>query len=97
MINTGIRNSNKDWNLILLSGKNYKDNFLRKVQIFQKFDNDIFFPIDLKNMNFFETKFEWLFLNKNYFIKFNEDCSFEESKLIWSYENQNVNFKGLIP
>lgn len=96
LINEGIKNSNKDWNLIISEGIWIKPNVDKKYSSFIESEMDILFPISYESdisgkifnlkTNFVDCSFNGLLINK---ICFNKVGSFEsgdliESKLEWN-------------
>lgn len=101
LINTGIKNGNDEWNLIIFAGNWIKSKVDYKYFKFINSDNDVLFPIVNGKYNFLDGSLNGLMINKKFFNKINKLSEKEDldiCKLNWAMsviENKGV-FKAIL-
>lgn len=89
MINTGMTETNKEWNIIFIAGTYVRKNITRKYSMFIESKSDVIFPNDFKKSNFVDGTINGLCIHKEFFTKvgnFNEVCEkLEHSKAEWGF------------
>lgn len=110
LINAGVINSTKDWNLLVNEGIWLKPNVDKKYSSFIENELDILFPISYEldingkilNLrdNFIDCSFNGLLINKNCFKKVGlfESGEVKESKLAWNLKaiQEKCTFKSIL-
>tara|TARA_Y100000034_G_scaffold132113_1_gene194335 strand:+ start:5084 stop:5617 length:534 start_codon:yes stop_codon:yes gene_type:complete len=86
LINTGLRNGNKEWNLLTVAGAWFKGCEVKKMSVFVENEYDIVYPCVDKMRNFYEATINGLMIHRKAFKKVGPFCDenpLEICRLMW--------------
>ena len=101
LINCGFKNTNIDWNFVLIAGTTMRNNLDYKYSEFINSENDVLFPIVDRKINFVDGTINGLMINKKLFQKtgnWDDNLPLDKCKLLWAISAMEFGgqFKGII-
>ncbi len=96
LMNTGLRNGNKEWNLLTVAGVWFRGNEIKKMSVFLEDENDIIYPFVDKKSVFYEATINGILIHGKTFKKvgpFPDENPLDICRMMWMLDAMEAGCK----